>query len=75
MKTVKNALGKLADVLSALDDAFMASSVAQSGEPELARRMMIEARNIRRCCGEIEAGCSCIKELKDRCPLAIRQGA
>ena len=58
-----------------LDAALMAYSIAQAGEPELARLIMLEAQRENSCCGELEEGRSCIREIEARCMLALQQGS
>jgi hypothetical protein len=66
-------LSKLNSMMESIDVALMASSIAQAGEPELARQVMLEARLKKECCGELKEGRPCISKFKDRCALALQQ--
>ena len=66
---------KLANFKERLDTMIAASALAQAGEVDLARKMMIEAGQKQSCCGAIDDGRDCFRVLNARCDLVLQQQA
>jgi hypothetical protein len=67
MRTWKKKRSRFREIL---DTVIAASTLAQAGEVELARKMMSDVGAEKPCCGEIAAGRECAWVFQARCDLA-----